>query len=116
MEPHVEWKDTLFYPKSYRYVPEREINGAGPKGYGNYVRDTIGKVSIKEAANIHDSYYFLGRTKGIRRKYADQLFLKNMRLIIEKKARNKIHKAYCLSIAQTYYWAVRLFGGHCFKC
>jgi hypothetical protein len=106
-----EWKDILFYPKAYEYVPRIAVNGLGSKGYGRWVKDTIGGICLTEAGHIHDAYYYLGRTS---RKYADQTFLRNMNVIIDKKAKSTFHRRYCKTIAYTYYLAVRMFGESCF--
>ena len=112
MFPREKWANILFYPKGYNYVPKREINGAGPKGYGWLVKDTIGCISITEAANVHDAYYYLAK---VPRSVADKIFLQNMLKIIEVESKNKWHRYYCNSVAYGYYLAVRLFGGCCYK-
>lgn len=96
----------------YEYVPKNQINGAGPRCFGWCVRDRIGNICITEAANIHDAYYYQGK---ISRRYADQTFLRNMKVIIDYKARGYWHKTYCKAIAYSYYKAVRLFGGAFYK-
>lgn len=107
-----KWKDILFYPNGYEYVPRNHINGAGPRRFGCLVRDHILSVSISESANSHDGYYFLGR---VTRRYADQVFLRNMRVQIDASDISNWNKKYCRTVAYAYYRAVRAFGGAFYK-
>lgn len=71
-------------PTSYWHISEglKQIicNGAGPKGWGWLVPDTIYGLSITEAANIHDYCYY---TK-VDKKDADNLFFENMHALIDR--------------------------------
>ncbi len=85
-------------------------NGAGPKGYGWAVPDTLYGLSVTKAANVHDFMYYWGVDD---RKYCDKVFYKNMKAII-KEAGGKLRFLRKLR-AYTYYKAVRLFGAAAYK-
>jgi hypothetical protein len=107
----------LYAPVEYWLLnPEeksRICNGAGPKGYGWLVPDTLYGLSIKSAADIHDYMYYVGTTLQDKQE-ADRVFLNNMLRIIEANTSFKplawlrTHRAY------KYYWAVERFGGPAF--
>lgn len=106
----------LYAPDKYYLLSpamRRElVNGAGSKGYGWLVPDTIWGLSIREAANIHDYMYSLG-TSIEDKEQADRVFLNNMLRIIE--AANHFGSsllAYPRRFrAKNYYRAVKYFGG-----
>lgn len=88
-------------------------NGAGPKGLGWAVPDTIWGLRITAAANIHDYMYSKRHTphNEMERIRADTSFLNNMVRIIDAKTKWRWLKALRGRRAKTYYNAVRLFGG-----
>jgi hypothetical protein len=108
----------LYAPTGYWLLTPAEkaviCNGAGPKGYGWLVPDTLWGLSIKEAANIHDYMYskeykpWSNETK----KEADRVFLNNMIRLINNAS--KLLRWLRLRRAQTYYEAVSHFGGPCY--
>jgi hypothetical protein len=95
-------------PERYFRMFEAEkrlvCNGAGSKGWGWLVPDTMWGLSVTEAANIHDYMYWwrLGR------KESDKLFYKNMLSIINNKGGFLRYPRRLR--AYTYYKAVRVFG------
>lgn len=42
-----------------KYVPKCQINGLGPKNFGNLVKDRWGFVNFEKAGNVHDAMYWL---------------------------------------------------------
>lgn len=107
----------LYAPASYWQIPPRErrirYNGAGPKGYGWLVPDTLWGLSITDAANIHDHMY--GEGKNLKDKEeADRVFLNNMVRIIEAETESWIFKWLRMRRANKYFWAVSTFGGPAF--
>jgi len=114
-----------------RITPSDEVNGCGPKRFGNWVRDKILGLSIKNAGNIHDChYYWLSKMKskscesqvlkdfdgylwkrlGRGKDYADSIFLKNMTIINNNSSSKKFIKKLRLPIIKSYFLAVRFFG------
>ena len=90
-------------------VVQKTINGAGPAGKGEWIRDTLFyKYSVTEAANIHDFLYSEYGPKDISRKDADTLFL-NMMLNGLKKQDEK-SKMINKPLVYMYYYSVRIFG------
>ena len=83
---------------------EEVCNGAGPKNFGWMVPDYIYGLKIKAAADIHDYCYWAG----FDRKFADELFLKNMLALIAERG-GRLENLRTVR-ANTYYWAVRGFG------
>jgi len=77
-------------PQSYLHATDAAkalvCNGAGPKGWGWAVPDTIYGLSIKPAADIHDWSYMTAKTDGERLK-ADLMFLQNMFVLILQRDR-----------------------------
>lgn len=98
-------------PAGYFLLTEEEkkevCNGAGPKGIGWLVPDTIYGVSITEAANIHDFMYVGGFSK----EDADTLFLQNMLALINAHKGSEVLRYLRVARAHTYYYSVKLFGG-----
>jgi hypothetical protein len=95
-----------FYPED---VVKGVVNGAGPSGYGNWVRDTLFyKYCVTESANIHDFLYSKYGPKDISRKDADDFFLLYMLTKLEQQT--EISKALNLPLVYSYYWSVRAFG------
>lgn len=96
------WKMT---PSEYKLI----CNGAGPKGWGWLVPDTMWGLNVKKAADIHDYMYYWAIWP---RKLADKIFLDNMLHIINYKGG---YLKYARRIrAHTYHSAVRLFGSSCY--
>lgn len=114
----------LYAPKDYWNLAPKEkakiCNGAGPKGKGWAVPDTIWFLNITEPANIHDYMYHVGKT--IKDKdEADRVFLNNMIRIILAQPKwkglrwvEKSIKWLRLGRAQKYFSAVCLYGGPAF--
>jgi len=105
----------LFAPEGYwKLTPEEKekiVNGAGPKGYGWLVPDTIWGLSITEAANIHDFCYAVGTTIDDKIE-ADRIFMNNMVRLIS--AGKWWLKGLRMRRARKYYLAVKHFGGPAF--
>lgn len=88
-------------------------NGAGPRGFGYLVPDTIWGLSVTAAADIHDWMYYVGTVENDKKR-ADKIFLNNMVRIIEDKTWfNWLRKLRCHR-AEIYYKAVVKFGGPAF--
>lgn len=106
----------LYAPDGYHDLTKKEkkeiCNGAGPKGYGWIVPDTIYGLSITEAANIHDYMYHVGATIEDKKK-ADRVFMNNMMRIIESKSGWVLRKLRRRRV-RTYYKSVKYGGGPAF--
>jgi hypothetical protein len=103
-------------PEYWLLTPEekaRICNGAGPKGYGWAVPDTLYGLSIRSAADIHDYMYHVGTTLADKLE-ADRVFLNNMLRIIGAKTHFKWLAWLRTRRANKYYWAVDQFGGPAF--
>jgi len=107
----------LYAPKSFleaHDIVKAEIcNGAGPKGYGWIVFDTMYGLSVTEAADIHDWMYYMG-VDITDKEEADRVFLNNMNRIIETKTKWKWLRWLRKERAAKYYYAVKWFGGPAF--
>lgn len=86
-------------------------NGCGAKG-GITVPDTMWGLSIKEACNIHDHMYQVGKTYGDFL-FANAMFMFNLTLIIVKGS-NWFTMTPRLSRATKYFIAVALYGHDAF--
>lgn len=107
--PPEYWEMKRDSPKLLKKV----CNGAGPKGFGFIIPDTLWGLRITEAANIHDyqySIYHLPWSNEERDK-ADRIFLNNMQRIIEAGTKWGVLKWLRYRRAKTYYNAVHIFGG-----
>jgi len=94
------------YPES---VVKKTLNGAGPSGKGEWVRDTLFyKYCVTDAANIHDFLYSEYGLSEISRKDADDFFLFYMLVKLEQQ--NEISKKLNKPLIYSYYLAVRMFG------
>lgn len=94
------------YPED---VIKKTVNGAGPAGKGEWVRDTLFyKYCVTDAANIHDFLYSEYGPKEISRKDADDFFLFYMSASLEKQ--NEMSKNLNRLLIYIYYYAVRAFG------
>jgi hypothetical protein len=72
-----QWAAKLRYPEGFETVPESEVNGVGPKNFGWLVSDFIFGIDIREAARIHDAYWYLKKQHE-----GNKAFLKNMKIQI----------------------------------
>jgi len=87
------------------------VNGCGPDGWKRkLIPDSILRVNIKEACDIHDWMYIFGETEADR-EAADRVFLNNMLRIVEEESKWFITRKIRRKIAYTYYEAVRDVGG-----
>ena len=109
----------LFAPTGYYGLTPKEkkeiCNGAGPKGKGWIIPDTMWGLSIKEAANIHDYMYHVGKTIEDKES-ADRSFLNNMLRVIDNKKGffHSVLRHLRHARAKEYYNAVKYFGGPAF--
>jgi hypothetical protein len=112
-------------------TPKSEMNGCGPKGFGWLVPDKYGRVDFTKAGDIHDACYYwiemIEKFKGkplrdidsilhqnlvvLGRKYADEVFEKNLRILNKTKSKSKILGYLRVPIIKLYYQTVRGFGG-----
>jgi len=89
---------------------KKTMNGAGPSGKGNLVKDTLFyKFNVTEAANVHDFLYSKYGPKEILRKDADDMFLKMM--LSKLKSHSVFSQFLNKPLVYAYYTSVRLFGG-----
>ena len=106
---------SLLFPVSYALASDMEkeavCNGAGAKGSGWLVPDTLWGLRITEAANIHDWMYHHGKTDDDKRD-ADTVFYENMIAIVNKGSR--IFRPMRTLRAKLYYVAVDKFGNQAF--
>jgi hypothetical protein len=118
MNKYVKQSLGLVVPTSFFKAKKKEIekivNGAGPKGWGWLVPDTLYGLSVTAAANIHDWEYYKGKTKEDKKK-ADDNFYKNMIRIIEAETSNWLLKKLRTMRAKLYFWAVKHFGQSAFE-
>lgn len=114
----MDYKKILYAPREYwELTPEQKAeicNGAGPKGFGFLVPDTIYGLSITEAANIHDYMYHIGGHK-YDKLIADKAFDSNMKKIIDKGTWWNWLKKLRNHRADMYYEAVVKFGDAAFN-
>ncbi len=107
----------LYAPEGYWNLSPSEkeeiCNGCGPKGLGGWiVPNTLYGLSIKEACNIHDYMYWVGKTERDREE-ADRAFLNNMVRIISDQS-GVILRPFRRYRAMTYYGFVQDIGGPAF--
>ena len=96
-----------------KITPKTEMNGAGPKGWGWLIPDQLGLVNIEKAANIHDAQYYWSAKMGTKcRKYADEIFYTNLRLINKHESPTYLGYLARKPIIWLYYQAVCKFGGY----
>lgn len=95
-----------------KYSPEltkKVLNGAGPAGKGNLVRDTLFyKLNVTGPANVHDFLYSEYGPAEVTRKDADDLFLEMM--LDKLKNHSVISRILNKPLVYSYYFAVRSFG------
>jgi hypothetical protein len=90
-------------------------NGCGPKGFlGRLIPDSFLGVSVHAACNYHDEGYSKGGSEKNRKK-ADQKFLEDMLLAIDRRGGIFIAKNIRKLGAYFYYFGVRLFGSAYFS-
>ena len=82
-------------------------NGMGPKGYGWVIPDTMYGLNLEAAGDVHDWMYYHATYD---RNQCDDVFLKNMKSIIEQHDGWSILQWLRNRRALKYYWAVRKFG------
>ena len=103
-----------FYWELTEYAKKQICNGAGAKGWGWIVPDTIYGLSITEDANIHDFCYEMQYGKD----FADELFYNNMIARIENRVKHWWNKPLAFlrkRRALKYYKAVEYFGNSAYK-
>ena len=109
----MKYADLLYAPAEYwELSPEskKEIcNGVGPKGFGWIIPETVWGLSMTEAADIHDYMYHIGEILKDKEE-ADNIFLSNMIIIIEKETWFDWVKKIRLNRANLMYKAVDKFG------
>jgi len=113
-------KVSLYAPKEYWELTaiekEKICNGCGAKG--SWFSKLIPQQPFKEACNIHDFMYFVGRTTEDK-EIADQVFLVNMWAIVEAHSRRKWLLKIQLklffrgikSLGEVYFWRNKTFTG-----
>ena len=109
-------ENNLIAPTNYWIYKASKIfnntNHCGVRGItNNIVSDKLLGLNISRACHIHDYMYSLGKNK----KEADFIFLRNMKLLINKKTKSKILKSLREAKAYFYYLAVKIFGGFFFE-
>ena len=113
----IDLQDILFAPPEYWKLTTKEheiiCNGAGPKGWGWIVPDTIWGLNITHIAGIHDFGYYTGKTIEDKNEH-DRIFLNNMVRWILYWTKWKIMKWLRLGRAQKYFSAVCIYGGPAF--
>jgi hypothetical protein len=108
-------KALLYAPESYwKLTPEQKssiVNGCGPgKVLGILVPDSLWGLNITEVCNIHDYCYAMGESIKDKNE-ADRIFLNNMLRVIDAAQSCWLLRVLRARRAQTYYNAVRDFGG-----
>jgi len=106
-------KVTLYAPPKYWELTEEEkkkvCNGCGAKG--SFLAKMIPQGKFREACNIHDYMYYIGKTDEDK-KVADRVFINNLNRIVE--AMPLVLKPLAKSLARVYYEAVAKFGYEAF--
>jgi len=106
-------KVTLYAPKEYWELTEKQkkriCNGCGAKG--SKLNAFIPQGKFREACNIHDYMYAVGKNGNDKRK-ADRVFINNLFRIVDASPRllRPIRKMQ----AKSYYLAVDKFGDEAF--
>ncbi len=107
----------MLAPEGYWNLSEAEqyeiSNGCGPAKATSLVPDSILGISLTPACDIHD-YTYTNPQSMEKRKLADDLFLENMRRLLNQDLKSPALKFFGLAGIQFYYLAVRLFGGFYF--
>ena len=86
------------------------VNGCGPKGWkGYFVPDHLLWLSIKQACDIHDYMYLVGRTEADREE-ADRVFRNNMLRIVNSGSTYSLVRYARRKMAHYYYKVVRNDG------
>ena len=104
---------TLYAPKGYWELTQKQksaiCNGCGAKG--SKINFLIPQGKFKEACNIHDYMYAVGKTDEDKR-VADRVFINNLNRIVE--ASHPLIKPIRKIAARAYYKAVAEFGDEAF--
>jgi len=113
----IDLREILFAPLEYWKLTTREheeiCNGAGPKGWGWIVPDTVWFLDITPVANPHDFGYYIGKTIEDKNEH-DRIFLNNLVRWILYWTKSKIMKWLRLGRANKYFSAVCIYGGPAF--
>ena len=98
-----------FYIKFPLKITQNVTNGAGPKGSGHFVRDSLFyKFKVTEAANVHDFLYSEYGLREVTQKDADNLFLEMM--LQDLKKHSLFSKILNKPLIYIYYFSVKIFG------
>lgn len=108
----------IYAPPAYKKLTPKQVaaitNGCGPGGWQiDLVPDTLWGLDITAACNIHDYMYHVGEDIADK-KEADRVFLNNMLRLIDAQTKCRWLKRLRRSRAETYYFAVDIFGGPAF--
>ena len=108
----------MLTPPAYHSLSDDEksliCNGAGPRGKGWLVPDTMYGLSVKEAANIHDYSYHIGVTHRDKL-WADIYFLVNLVITIMDARAGRLVTWWRLKRALVYFLAVWRHGDSAFE-
>ena len=111
-------KNGLVAPEGYdRLTPENKadlLNGCGPKGYLDFVPDTIYGLRITPACDIHDFSWYVCDATDEDFKLANRVFYQNICRIIDTKTKWKLVKRLRYVRAYNYYRAVDTVGAMLF--
>jgi hypothetical protein len=111
-------RDGLLAPRSYIIVNQKvrdlTCNGCGPKMIEFLVPEKLWGVDIEKACDIHDWMYSEGEDESDRN-FADDVFHKNMLLLIYAHPCSRVLRRMRLRAARLYYNAVRGLGSIFFK-
>ena len=106
-------KITLYAPQEYWYLSEKAkkqiCNGCGAKG--SFLAKIIPQGKFREACNIHDYMYAIGKTDEDK-KIADRVFINNLNRIVE--ASSPFLRPFRKLLALSYYKAVAQMGDEAF--
>lgn len=108
----------LYAPVEYWNATNEELsgitNGCGTSGWkGMLVPENIWGLPVSESCNIHDWMYHHGQAIEDKNE-ADRVFLNNMTRTINAQRSNSVVRKLRLVRANTYYQAVKNFGGEAF--
>lgn len=106
-------KIKLYAPREYwelsKEQKSRICNGCGAKG--SFLAQILPQWHFKEACNIHDYMYLIGKTDDDK-KVADRVFINNLHRVTQ--ALPPMQKPLARAIARIYYEAVAKFGYEAF--
>ncbi len=113
----MKYADLLYAPDMYWKLTKAEkseiCNGVGPKGLGWLFPNTNWLLDMSEAADIHDYMYNIGESLNDKRE-ADNIFLENLILIINRESRYEWVRKRRLCRAELMFQAVDKFGESAF--